>query len=63
MLRLILRQQQIALLGIPVICLHLLLVTFPTWEAPPSFCVCFHALDLSVLMNRYITNVAIAIGR
>ena len=62
-LRLILRQQQIALLGIPVICAHLLLLMFPTWKAPPLFCVCFHALDVSLLMNRYITNFAIAVGR
>ena len=62
-LRLLLLQQQINILEVPVICAQLALLAFPDWRAPVAFCTIFDIITRFTLMVRYMSNFAIALGR
>ena len=62
-LRLLLLQQQINILEVPVICAQLALLAFPEWRAPVAFCTVFDIITRFTLMVRYMSNFAIALGR
>ena len=66
-LRLLLLQQQINMLEVPVICLQLTLLAFPDWRAPVkdyrAFCTVFDIITRFTLMVRYMSNFVIALGR
>ena len=62
-LRLLLLQQQINILEVPVICAQLALLAFPEWRAPVAFCTLFDIITRFTLMVRYMSNFAIALGR
>ena len=63
MLRLILQQQQINILLVLVIATQLVILAFPTWKAPKTFCVSFDIILRFVLIVRYLFNFTIASGR
>ena len=62
-LRLILQQKRLNLLEILVLCIQLLLLAFPTWEAPLMFCMLYETLARFVLAGRWMSSLAIALGR
>ena len=62
-LRLILQQQQINILLVLVIATQLVILAFPTWKAPKTFCVSFDIILRFVLIVRYLFNFTIASGR
>ena len=62
-LRLVLQQKQFNLLEILVLCIQLLLLAFPIWEAPLMFCMLYEILTRFVLAGRYMSSLAIALGR
>ena len=69
----LLLQQQINILEVPVICLQLALLAFPDWRARVAgdtgtlfslaFCTVFDIIPRFTLMVRYMSNFAIALGR
>ena len=62
-LRLILQQQQMNLMLVPVKIFVIILLVLPAWEAPQALCIGFDILLRFALIVRYIFGFTIALGR
>ena len=62
-LRLILLQQRLNLLSVPIICMELLILCYPSEKMPKLFCVSFEGMFGFMLVNRQLSSICIGLGR
>ena len=62
-LRLLLLQQQVNLLGVPCICLQLVALAFPSAKRSLPLCFAFEIMAYLLTMHFNISSLAIALGR
>ena len=62
-LRLILQRQYLNMLCVPVLCIDLLILAWPSQEMPFLVCVFMECAVLCVWNNHYLGSLSIALGR